>query len=428
MRGDPAPVREIPRPDSFSLLSYAESEHWFACGPRPRARQGWKLYVPLTLLNATELVEQLVPLMQVSRLHFKYVKNIDLLRKLNAGMFGYTQIGKCFVIYVPKPRAGLIAQLKELLKPYRDQCPAVPCALPFGDDIPLYYRFGSYTGPSIRVGDKQVNDDRANVRCAVPVGVKDVLARHTTPVLDDPEVQSFMLRYPAFEAIIQQGKCGVFRALNIESEVFQEVVLKVGYHRGQVQPDGADGCGFLRRELAFYKKLEARGLARLAPQLIDVLDIPKKVILVLEYIPGPSLLTRKLMSTLTPKHLDRCWRIINKLHTGGVYLGDAKLANFIATDDDVVRVVDFEAAGVIGKKPPEVRTFFIEPWPKDPCVADRLHFLASVLFPYEKGEYSWSDRHVDLHSMLDQETHTDVAMWAKRKLRIEMRNGASKSR
>ena len=29
--------------------------------------------------------------------------------------------------------------------------------------------------------------------------------------------------------------------LNLAADTFQEVVLKVGYHRGQVQPDGSDG-------------------------------------------------------------------------------------------------------------------------------------------------------------------------------------------
>jgi hypothetical protein len=299
------------------------------------------LYVPLTLLNAPDLVERLVPLMQTSRLHFKYIKNIELLRKLNAGMFGYTQIGKCFVIYVPLPERSFITRLKNLLKPYRDQCPTVPCAVPFGDELPLYYRYGSYVGPSIQLGADNLKDDREKANSAVPQGIKDLLGPYTVPVSENPAIQSFMLRYPVFEAIFQQGKCGVFRALNLESDVFEEVVLKVGYHRGQLQPDGADGCTLLRRELAFYNELKLRGLRGLAPKLVDALDVPRKVILVLEYIPGPSLLTRKLMSTLTTRHLDRCWSIINKLHAGGIYLGDAKLANFIATDTGVVRVVDF---------------------------------------------------------------------------------------
>ena len=133
MRGEPLAGREIPHPLRFSQsLPFTESDEWFACGTPVREVQGWKLYIPLTLLNAAELIERLVPILEKWCLHFKYIKDINLLRKLNAGMFGYTQIGKCFVIYVPEPHAAFITELKQTLTPYRDQCPVVPCALPFG--------------------------------------------------------------------------------------------------------------------------------------------------------------------------------------------------------------------------------------------------------------------------------------------------------
>ncbi|HYY58485.1 MAG TPA: hypothetical protein VE842_14225, partial [Pyrinomonadaceae bacterium] len=220
MRSDPVAVREIPHPHRVAQpMPFVESDGWFACGAPAREAQGWKLYVPLTLLNAAEIVERLVPVVQRYGLHFKYIKNIHLLHKLNAGVFGYTQIGKCFVIYLPEPDAAFIAELKHALVPYRDQCPAVPCALPFGDDLPLYYRYGSYQGSRIEVGGTEFEDDRCDARRAVPAGVDDLLAPYVTSIPEDAEVRSFLLRYPAYEAIVQQGKCGVFRALNLESEV-----------------------------------------------------------------------------------------------------------------------------------------------------------------------------------------------------------------
>src|SRR5436305_4047473 len=301
MRGDPVTVSEIPHPRRLPQpLPFVESDEWFACGTPPAgADQGWKLYVPLTLANAREMVERLAPLLQGSGLHFKYIKSLKLLRKLNAGMFGYTQIGKCLVIYLPEPDAGLIAALKEALLPFRDQCPAVPCARPFGDDLPLYYRYGAYRGRRLVLGGAAVDDDREDPGAAVPPGVDDELAPFTTPVAESPEIRSFLLRYPVFQALTQEGKCGIFLAMNLASESFQEVVLKVGYHRGQVQPDGSDGCTFLRRELAFYRELDRRGLGELAPRLVDALDIPKKAIVVLEFVPGTSLLSRKLKGELT---------------------------------------------------------------------------------------------------------------------------------
>ena len=298
----------------------------------------------------------------------------------------------------------------------------MPCALPFGDDLPLYYRYGCYTGDTLVLGGGKQDDDRENPDTAVPEGVENSLAAFTRPVSENAAVRSFLLRYPAYQAVVQQGKCGVFLGINFESESFQEVVLKVGYHRGQVQPDGSDGCDFLRRELAFYRELAKRGVAGVAPELIDALDVTRKVILVLEYIPGLSLLARKLQNELTVEHLERCWNVLGQVHDIGLYVGDAKIANFIATDDGDLRLLDFEAAGVIGEEPPAIRTFFVSPEPTNPRAADYTHFLASVLYPYEAGRYSWEDRHVDLLHLLDRQPDTEISAWALDKLRIVMRS------
>lgn len=71
-----------------------------------------------------------------------------------------------------------------------------------------------------------------------------------------------------------------------------------------------------------------------------------------------------------------------------MYLGDAKLANFLATDEDKVKLIDFEAAGTPGDRLPPIRTFLLDDEPEDVYAADRAHFLASVLYPYEAGRYS----------------------------------------
>ena len=205
--------------------------------------------------------------------------------------------------------------------------------------------------------------------------------------------------------------------MDLDSEALREVVLKVGYHRGQVQLDGSDGCDFLRRELACYRILAGRGLDRMTPALVDALDLPRKVILVLEYIDGVSLLHRKLAGQLTVEVLDRAWRMIGEFHAAGVYLGDAKLANFLVTAENDLRAVDFEAAGVLGDRAPAIRTFILADEPGDPRQADRAHFLASVLYPYDTGRYSWADRHIDLRDWLGREPADDVSAWALDKLR-----------
>jgi hypothetical protein len=65
----------MPHPRELSpKLPFVESEDWFACGTPPVAPQGWKLYVPATILNARKLVELVHQLASRAGLHFKYIK------------------------------------------------------------------------------------------------------------------------------------------------------------------------------------------------------------------------------------------------------------------------------------------------------------------------------------------------------------------
>jgi hypothetical protein len=395
------------------------SEHWYACGPPPAATQGWKLYVPLTPLNAAELTRLVVPMAAVAGLHVKYVRDIGTLRKLNAGMFGYPQIAKCLVVYMPVVDSAFICSLLEALAPFRDTCPAVPCARPFGDRLPLFYRYGAYRDRHLTLGEFQVYDDRASSTGAVPAGILDELAPFTRPVPPQPLVAEFLKRYPVLGAIRQQGKCGVFHALDIAAETFTEVALKVGYHRGQLQPDGTDGNSFLRREIMVYRLLADRGLAHLAPAMLDSLDTERTVVLVLAYVRGQSLLALRLAGSLTVAHLDRAWDMLTEFHSGGVLVGDAKLANVLLDHDGIIRFLDFEGAGPHHELLPPVRTFFLDTQRPGTAAHDRAHFLASVLFPYEAGRYSWSDRQVSLTHLAMEAPDDAITAWARDRLAKE---------
>ncbi|MFE1547760.1 hypothetical protein [Streptomyces sp. NPDC058718] len=436
-RGAPAAVPEPPAVPAIAALphprelgagsSFAESALWYACGvPATGIRQGWKLYVPMTLLNAPEMLHQVAPLLLGAGLHFKYVKDLATLQHLNAGVHGYSQIGKCLVVYLPQPQASFLETLKEALGPYRDQCPAVPCARPFGGRLPLFYRFGAYVGGTLVLDGREVADDRSSLAHAVPEGVSDALAGFTDPEAEDPDVRRFLRRYPAFRALAQQGKSGVFHAMDTTAPTLRQVVLKTGYHRGQMQPDGTDGCDLLRREIACYRLLAERRLDRMAPALLDTLDVPRKVALVLEYVDGPNFLQHKLNGRLRPQHLDQAWLLLERFHAAGVYLGDAKLANFLvgpiadsdSDTDEGVRVVDLEAAGMIGDHAPPIRTFFITPEPEDPRRSDFAHFLVSVLYPYDQAGKSWANRRVDVRSCLEREPADEAEAWALERLRV----------
>jgi hypothetical protein len=90
----------------------AHDEFFFhqAFGSGPALTQGWKLHVSATPLSAVEVLEAMLDVLLAAGARFKVVKSIELLRSLNAGQFGLTQIGKFITVY-PSDDAGAVAAI-----------------------------------------------------------------------------------------------------------------------------------------------------------------------------------------------------------------------------------------------------------------------------------------------------------------------------
>lgn len=392
---------------------YVADEHWYACGPPPTRRQGWKVYVALSLDNAAAILTAVVPRLLGRGVHLKYVRDTETLRRLNAGMFGYSQVGKCLVAYLDEGDDETVVELMETVAPWTGRCPAVPFARSLGGGLPLYYRYGSYHDRILILDDGVQVDDRRTAE-PVPDEVDDWLARHALPDPGAPEFERFLLRYPAVRALVQAGKGGVFLGLDIRSPDLRGVALKVGYPRGQTQPDGSDGCDLIRRELRFYRELAARAVAHVAPALIDSYDDGRRVAAVLEWVDGVNLAAMKVAGDLERVHVEQAWAILEAVHAAGLFFGDAKLSNFLVERDGRVRVVDFELAGVQGSDSlPPIRTFELtNPAPTGPASFDRGHFLASVLFHYRPGAYDFDDRRIDVGEYLSTPREHPAERWA----------------
>jgi hypothetical protein len=110
------------------------------------------------------------------------------------------------------------------------------------------------------------------------------------------------------------------------------------------------------------------------------------------------------------------WTSLNRLHADGLYVGDAKVGNFLAGNDGRIRIFDFETGGV-GVPPSAMRTFVIDPSPGDPREADLVHFLVSLLYAYEEKRRDWGSRFIDLRSLLGIEPRSERSAWARGKLR-----------
>lgn len=428
MGSDLAP-QPIPHPlELDESLCFSEREHWFACRAAPALEQGWKLYVSMTALNAAQVLRAAFEVLREHQFHFKYARDLKVLRKINTGIHGYSQIGKNLVIYANEPSPSLIEGLVARLSRFRGQCPVVPFARALGDDLPLYYRYGAYHGSEIELDGQARLDDRRSRRGAVPEQVEDPLAPHLRPEPPRAELRAFLARFPTIEALVQRGKGGVFKALDVSSPSYREVILLLGYPAGEVQDDGTDGTALVRRAQRFFAALEQLGLESLAPRRVDTHDHGRWAALVTERLLGDTLMTLRLDRRLGVDHLQASWDIIGRMHDAGLYWGDAKLANLIATSEGV-RAIDFETGGRVGVDPPlRMRTFDLEdPLLDDLQQIDRAQFLVSVLLPLDPVQGPMSSRVVRLRELATRDTSDSCERWAQTHLHALLNDASDRA-
>lgn len=378
---------------------------WHFVGAAPSIAQGWKLYISANVDNFAAILDAVRPILREYDQPFKYAANAESLWRLNAGMAGYSQIGKSIVVYIcDEARAAALAdELKRALAPFRGSTLLPPFAQPVGGRYPLSFRYGAFFGDSIELCGDKVADDRLR---------RQDLSRLPScpflPILEgqpkDEELNRFLLSYPVFSVLGQAGKGGVFAALDIESPTYREVIVKLGRKNGNPLPDGRDGMDLARHEHWFYSLMQGTELARLMPALVDFAEFASASALVLERIDGVTLLGLQMDGDLAPRHLERSLEILDAFHASGYLVGDAKLANFIATPSGEMKAIDFESAVPIaasGDRPRYASFIFTdEKLAGRPCAYEKLHFLYSVIHVSHDTAQSEAKRVVCLEEAL----------------------------
>lgn len=414
---------DIPAPAGMAISDI--SGKWYAAGPRVRAMQGWKLYVSANRDDFLATLGSVVPVFDRHGVAYKYVATDKALRKQNAGLYGYSQVGKVIVAY-PEDEARiptLVADLKASLAGSVGRAPAVPFAAHIGGSWPLYYRYGAYSGTTVVIDGLEQEDDRTGLARALFDRLGDPFATVVEDGLKLAEFDRLLLRFPVYETLSQGGKGGVFAAFDLEAEHFAELVLKVGYRNGQVLPDGRDGMDLIAHEHRFFGLLGEHGVAHVAPRMLEYHALEQRNMLVMDRIDGTNLLLLREEGGLSVTLLERVLALLAEIHAAGLYVGDAKLANFVADDDGRAWAIDFESAGErAAPRFDMLRTFhFSRPKLRDPALLDRVHLLYSVLHKGDRRSFSESDRIIDLDAFRQAfEPETEVQRWALAMLEDEL--------
>jgi hypothetical protein len=423
----PLGYRPITVPPPTGVGQADPTGRWHFDGRMPATAQGWKLYVSASLPHYLATLAAVAPVLRAHRVPFKYAASDRALRKLNAGLSGYSQVGKTIVAYLGEgvEAEALVADLAVVLEPFRGRAPEVPFARAIGGGLPLSYRYGAYDGPTLTIGDTVREDVRNDADAAIPAGFANPFAASHEPPVEHRAFEQFLLRYPIFDVLAQGGKGGVFAALDVEADTFTELVLKVGYRNGQVLPDGRDGMDLLATEYRFFTLLMERNLAGVAPRLLDYQAFPWRAALAMERIDGVDLMKLKREGGLDVAHLDSALALLDRVHAAGLFLGDAKLANFVASETGTVHAIDFECAGTMRTGAVDLlRTFhFLNLPPVGLAGLDRIHFLFSALYN-ERARTSFSerDRLIDVATLPERHAPaTALEAWALERLLREIR-------
>ncbi|MDP3899323.1 MAG: phosphotransferase, partial [Mesorhizobium sp.] len=285
--------------------------------------------------------------------HFKGPVSIAEIQRLNCGLFyGYSQIGKILTFY---PREENVARLaKELARVTYGMCgPAIPFERRVAEGSPVFARYGVFVADDSATllvpGSGTVEPDRRDrnpVWAPAPDGLFEPIPERTPGPLSRT--------FRAYRCVIQRGKGGVYRAIDLSSATPRHCLLKEGRRLGELEFDGNDGFSRVKREHEALLDLRRTGVP--VPMVYGSFEEGGNMYLALEWIDGNTLLDR--LNPAGPKlHFDEALnlaiqaaRLLENIHAGGWVWRDLKAANFLLGPGEKLVAVDFEGAERIGRE------------------------------------------------------------------------------
>ena len=418
-------------PDPLSLIGVPGKSDvtWSGIGEIPATvSQGWKLYVSATLANYIKTLKIVGPILHGFGIPFKYLSSLSRVRDQNAGLFGFSQVGKCIVAYLydESKVSMVLPELRSSLEMVGHEGPFVPRLPAAWSGASVFYRYGSYRGKSLEIAGATLKDDRRDPLTAINLievnpfaPVDDIIANGEKGRATHGN-RSILAKFPVVSAICRSGKGGVFRGIDIQDPARGDVIVKIGLRLGSALPDGRDGAYFVGREWRMYGVMRDSGLSDVLATPIAFSMEDDANVLVLEAIQGVDLAAHRAISVDDPSHLLAAIRLMRRVHRAGYALGDAKAANFIVRGVDLA-IVDLESSSSLRGPRRALPSSFIVSGPPDMGLEGRdiLHFLISVASPTGggvEGLGASQSRHIRLPRFVDEVVPCDA--WAREALRL----------
>ncbi len=358
------------------------------------AEQGWKLHISATILSANSVFAAVAPYLTKCGTLFKAACSLKELEKLNSGLhYGYSQVGKFITVYPRTAKEAVLLGRKLRFLTRHAAAPAVPFDQRFGTEGCIYYRYGSFKRleienqngirlPALRDPEGNLIPDQRYSESS-PEWVSDPFANEETGT--EPVDSPLKSTFPAFEALTQRGKGGVYKALDLSVSPPRLCILKEGRRHGETTWDDRDGKWLVRREKEVLSSLRASGIE--VPAIYSSFEFNDNHYLVIEYIEGESLqdvlfrMRRRLSVTCALQYAIQLADLLGRIHDAGWAWRDCKPANLIVANDGRLRPVDFEGSSQVHQtegRPWSTPAFM--PQDRSSGKQDDLYALGAVIY------------------------------------------------
>lgn len=326
--------------------------------------QGWKLHVSATILSADRILRLVAPYLRRREILFKAPKSLAELQKLNSGIYyGFSQIGKFITVYPSSTEAALViaSELDSLTA--NQPAPMVPYDKALRNGSCIYYRYGGFSSrakmtfrgkrvSAIARTDGKLVPDRRKPGSAVPRWLSDPFQSARSRRVRE-SLTPLETRYRDYEALVQRGRGGVYRAIELSSARARRCIIKEGRRHGETDWNGSDGFERLQWEARFLRSV-SRHLAAV-PRVVATFQANDCFYLVMEPVTGRSLSSiisgrERISKGRMLAYCTEMARIVADVHAAGWAWRDCKPGNFLCEKNCKLRALDFE--GVCQTKDP----------------------------------------------------------------------------
>jgi hypothetical protein len=323
--------------------------------------QGWKLHLSATIASAPDLLSRALPCLRRSGTGFKIARSLADLSHLNEGRSGLSQVGKFMTVYPPDDAAAvsLALELDELTRGIAG--PPVPSDLRLCDGSAVYYRYGGFSGLSLRLPhgetvpaildpDGNREPDRRSEVYSQPAWVADPFADAVirTGRTRTPPPLVVAGRYVLTAAVSHSPRGRIFLALDLEGQA--RAILKEAHEGSAATADGRDATDMLRAEA---HALGSIGEKPYLPRFLGLAREGQSLFLAMEDTGGRTLgsIAAEMRARGTPiawPQLEAWAReiadMLRDLHVQGWLHRDLKPTNVMQRPDGRLAIIDLELA------------------------------------------------------------------------------------